>query len=306
MKFSFEEISFLKQRVPYLPDAYFEFLETFKLDPKSEVCVNLEEDGNLDIHIKGPWVVTILYEIPILALVSEGYFEFVDTDWTYDGQLEKAEHKGKSLLSRGCIFSEFGTRRRRSFKTQDTVIDGLVRAATLPDGKGLNPAFLGTSNVLLAQKYDLQPIGTVAHEWMMGIAAYTQDYTNANKVSMQYWLDVMGKDAAGFALTDTFGTDDFLKSFVPPFTDAYKGVRQDSGDPSEYTRHIAAHFKKLGYAPNTKAIIYSDSLDIEKCVKYKREAEENGLNAFFGVGTFLTSKFQYYLFSILFYHLLTL
>lgn len=298
LRFTKDEIDYLRSAVSYLPKEYFEYLADFKLSPETQVSVDLnKETGHLDFHIKGPWVETILYEIPILALVSEGYFKFVDKDWTYEGQLEKAAHKATSLFAHNCHFSEFGTRRRRSFKTQDIVIQGLVKAATTEDGK-LNPLLLGTSNVLLAKHYNLKPIGTVAHEWMMGIAAYTQDYIHANKASMDYWINTMGKDAAGFALTDTFGTDDFLKSFKPPYTDAYKGVRQDSGDPLEFTRLVSKHYKSLGYPPNTKAIIYSDSLDVEKCVKYKKEAEENGLVPSFGVGTFFTSKYILFIFTL--------
>lgn len=219
-----------------------------------------------------------------MALVSEGYFKHIDTDWTYDGQREKAANKARDLLAHGCVFSEFGTRRRRSFLSQKLVIEGLV------DGANGDSRLLGTSNVLFAKMFNLAPIGTVAHEWMMGIAAYTQDYVHANQRSMDYWLKTMGDGAAGFALTDTFGTDDYLKSFKPPYTDVYKGVRQDSGDPLEYTKLIAAHYKKLGYAPNTKSIIYSDSLDVAKCEKYAAAAKEAGLVPLFGVGTFFTSK----------------
>lgn len=291
MKFTSDEIEFLKKEAPYLPSSYFEYLKTFKLDPSSQVSLKfIEETSNLDITIKGLWVETILYEIPILALVSEGYFKFVETDWDYEGQLDLAKHKGSSLLKHECKFSEFGTRRRRSFKSQEIVIQGLIESAKLPNSDKLNPLFLGTSNVFFAKKYNLKPIGTVAHEWMMGIASYTQDYVNANKISMDKWIDTMGKDAAGFALTDTFGTEDFLKHFKPPYTDAYKGVRQDSGDPLEYTKKIGEHYRALGYPDKSKGIIYSDSLDIEKCILYKKAAEDSGLVPFFGVGTFFTSK----------------
>lgn len=292
-----------------MPSQYFEYLKDFKLNPSDQVNIKfIEETGNLDIHIKGFWVETILYEIPILALVSEGYFKFVETDWDYEGQLELAKHKGTVLLNHGCKFSEFGTRRRRSFKNQDIVMQGLVESARVRESTELNPSFLGTSNVLFAKNYNLKPIGTVAHEWIMGIASYTQDYINANKTAMDKWINTMGKDAAGFALTDTFGTDDFLKHFKPPYTDAYKGVRQDSGDPLEYTKKIGEHYRKLGYPDNSKGIIYSDSLDIEKCIIYKKAAEDNGLLPFFGVGTFFTSKYfviYFYSQSRLYVYLLT-
>lgn len=291
MRFTQDEIAYLQSAVPYLPQNYFEYLRTFKLSPETQVAVTFDDEKGLHVAIKGPWVEAILYEIPVLALVSEGYFKFVDTDWTYDGQLERAAEKGTRLLGHGCHFSEFGTRRRRSFKTQETVIQGLVKAAAAAPAEA-QPLFLGTSNVLLAKKYGLKPIGTVAHEWMMGIAAYQQDYVDANKRSMDYWLKTMGNGAAGFALTDTFGTDDFLRAFRPPYTDVYLGVRQDSGDPIDYTNLIAKHYKSLGYPDNSKSIIYSDSLDVEKCVKYQEAAKAVGLKPFFGVGTFFTSKFS--------------
>lgn len=286
LKVTAEEIEYLRESVPFLPAKYLEFLKTFQLHPKEQVVLTFDENASLEVLIKGSWVDTILYEIPILALVSEAYFKFVDRDWTYEGQLEKAARKSQFLIEKKLPFSEFGTRRRRSLNTQRLVIEGIKK------GANGSPFLLGTSNVLLAKEFGLKPIGTVAHEWMMGIAAYTQDYLGANKLAMDCWLKTVGNGAAGFALTDTFGTENFLKVLTPPYSDIYLGVRQDSGDPLEFTKLIADHYyKKLNYAPHTKKIIYSDSLDLEKCVIYRDAAEAAGLVASFGIGTFFTNDF---------------
>jgi nicotinate phosphoribosyltransferase len=196
--------------VSYLPKRYIEYLATFKLDPETQVIIDYDESTrDLAIKVHGLWVETIIYEIPLLALISEAYFSFIDTDWNFDGQRELAAAKAKSLLDNGCVFSEFGTRRRRSLKAQDLVLQGIHDAvASHEKGKQL---YRGTSNVYFAKKYDVKPVGTVAHEWMMGIAAYTQDYEHANKIAMDHWINTVGPSASGFALTDTFGTDNFLK-----------------------------------------------------------------------------------------------
>lgn len=259
------------------------------MSPKEQVDITLENE-ELSIVIHGKWVETILYEIPILALVSEAYFKFIDKDWNYDGQLEKAQLKAETLLENQCPFSEFGTRRRRSLHTQRLVIEGILKAVSKnPSSANL---LLGTSNVLLAKEFNLTPIGTVAHEWMMGIAAYTENYKDANKTAMDNWLKTVGNSNAGFALTDTFGTENFLKVLIPPYSDIYLGVRQDSGNPLEYTKIIAKHYyETLHYPKNSKKIIYSDSLDIEKCILYKNAAKEVGLVPSFGIGTFFTNDF---------------
>lgn len=298
LRFSPEEIEYLKREIPYFPQSYLDYLKDFKLDPKSQVDFTAKRiDGSSDkfdlsILVKGKWTDTILYEIPILALVSEAYFKFVDTDWSYDGQLDQAKAKALKLFENGIKFSEFGTRRRRSAKTQDLVMQGLINAVQ-ERPEQYNNYLLGTSNVLFAQKYGVKPIGTVAHEWVMGIAAITDDYINANKNAMDHWVNTFGPKHAGLALTDTFGTDDFLKSFKPPYSDCYVGVRQDSGDPIEYTKKIANHYHNVLKLPKfTKIVCYSDSLDVEKAIQYAHVAHDNGLLATFGIGTNFTNDFH--------------
>lgn len=297
LRFTEEEIVYLRNNIPFLPESYLDYISnpSFCLKPNEQLEFNTsstdkDDHFNLNIIVKGLWQETILYEIPLLALVSEAYFKFVDTDWDYDGQIANAYEKTKTLLKNGITFSEFGTRRRRSFKSHDLVIQGIIKAVEEYDTGNL---FLGTSNVYFSKKYNLSPVGTVAHEWMMGIASITGDYINANKNAMDYWINTFGSTHAGLALTDTFGTDSFLKHFKPPYSDYYAGVRQDSGDPISYTKKIAHHYHEvLGYPKFSKVICYSDSLDVEKAIKYANIARQFGLKSSFGVGTNFTNHFQ--------------
>lgn len=197
-----EELEYLKKTCPYLNDAYLRFLSNFRFKPAEQIDITFtpvddtgsdSDEGDLEYIIKGLWVETILYEIPMLALTSEAYFRFCDTDWDYENQEEKAYRKGCALLENGCIFSEFGSRRRRDYHTQDLVMAGLCRAAEEGKRAGWKGVLAGTSNVHFAMKYGVPPVGTVAHEWYMAIAAITDDYQNANELGLRYWLGCFGE-----------------------------------------------------------------------------------------------------------------
>lgn len=305
-----EELQFLKTTCPYLNPTYLAFLAKFRLRPSKQLRLHFipvkdtgsdSDLGDFSIDTEGLWVDTILYEIPLLALVSETYFKFCDTDWTYAGQVEKAFEKGAKLLEEGCIFSEFGTRRRRDYHTQGLVLQGLRRAEAEATQKGWKGKLTGTSNVHFAMKFGLQPVGTVAHEWFMGVAAITNDYEHANEKALEYWMSTFGEGVLSIALTDTFGTPAFLEAFkqtIPASTtaeartyaDVFAGVRQDSGDPLDFVQLMRKFYDEQGIHER-KTIVFSDSLNIDLCLKYKAAAEKAGFQPTFGVGTFLTNDF---------------
>ncbi|KAF2771088.1 nicotinate phosphoribosyltransferase [Teratosphaeria nubilosa] len=314
-----EELQWLEETCRYLGKEYLQFLNEFRLHPNDQVQLEFHaasddagEDvfGDLDIEIKGLWVDTILYEIPLLALVSEAYFKFVDTDWTHDGQVESAKRKGLTLIQHGCAFSEFGSRRRRNYKAHCLVMQGLVDAQQEAEAteRGWTGKLSGTSNVHMAMKFGVAPVGTVAHEWYMAIAAITDNYSEANERALQYWTGTFGRGVLAIALTDTFGTPAFLRSFVKPapksgttapesegkdpsYAEIYTGVRQDSGDPIEYIHTMKTFYRSIDIQ-DKKAIVFSDSLNVERCLQYKDACEAAGLIPSFGVGTFFTNDFR--------------
>ncbi|KAI6864486.1 nicotinate phosphoribosyltransferase, partial [Hortaea werneckii] len=318
-----EEIQWLEKSCRYLDEGYLQYLRDFRLRPEEQVICEFnaageergdQVKGELHLSIRGLWVDTILYEIPLLALISEAYFKFVDTDWTHQGQRESAKEKGLQLLEAGCVFSEFGSRRRRDYATHCMVMEGLIAAQQ--DASTHHPSWTGklggTSNVHMAMKYSLAPIGTVAHEWFMAIAAIHDDYSSANERALQYWTGTFGRGVLSIALTDTFGTPAFLRSFArpapksgttdpntttadpahPTYADIFTGVRQDSGDPLRFIRTMAAFYAVQHITPQQgKTIVFSDSLNIARCIEYKRATEAAGLNPSFGIGTFFTNDF---------------
>ncbi|KAL8732101.1 MAG: hypothetical protein Q9181_004079 [Wetmoreana brouardii] len=334
---TYEELEYLKNTCTYFNDTYLQFLHSFRLRPSKHVRATFtplnntgsqDDMGDVHLDIGGRWLDTILYEIPLLALTSEAYFKFCDRDWNYKHQEERAHVKGCKLIENGCIFSEFGSRRRRDYHTQDLVIQGLKRAAADGRSRGWKGKLSGTSNVHFAMKYDIAPVGTVAHEWFMGVASITNDYEHANETALRYWVGCFGEGVLGIALTDTFGTPIFLKAFkrimptpansmaddketlipgaasppTPPmdgvglaggseersYARIFQGVRQDSGDPIEFIKIMRDFYHSEGIQEQ-KTIVFSDSLNIELCLEYMHAAEEAGFAPTFDDFTHISS-----------------
>ncbi|KAI8982247.1 nicotinate phosphoribosyltransferase [Mycotypha africana] len=281
-------------KLTFFDQDYIDYLSKFRFRPREQVRTKFDEATcDMELEVIGQWHETILYEVPLLALISEAYFKFTDRDWNYDGQVENAEKKTRALVEHGCVFSEFGTRRRRDFKTHDLVMDTLVKTnkevqKELKDKKKGNVS--GTSNVYLAMKYNTAVIGTVAHEFFMGISAL-EGLEHANHKALTIWHDVFHGNLC-YALTDTFTTDVFLKDFDKGLASKYGGVRHDSGSPFDFMYKMVDHYTSLGIDPKTKMLIFSDSLNAEKAIQLYDEAQKANINVTFGIGTSLTNDFH--------------
>jgi len=272
------EATWLATACPWLKSSYIEYLRNYRFN-SSELFLKVRND-DLTITINGPWHRTILWEVPMMAIISELYFQHVVTDWTHEGQEEKIAKKGELFKAEQIRWSDFGTRRRRSYKSQDRVVNIF---------KG-NPFFSGTSNVHLAHKYTVRPIGTMAHEWIMGHAALC-GLRYANRYALRAWNDVYHGNL-GIALTDTYGTPAFYKDFDGVLARLYDGVRHDSGSPFEFADAAVAHYKSLNINPAHKTIVFSDSLDPPLAVQLAQRCRQLGINAVFGIGTNLTNDYD--------------
>jgi nicotinate phosphoribosyltransferase len=213
-----------------------------------------------------------------MAIISQLYFEIIDKNWEMDGQEILAQDKASTLTANNCSFIEFGTRRRRNLDTQDIV----VREAKKYKG------FTGTSNVYLSMKHNLIPKGSYPHEFIMA-NAILESYQHADYYAMHNWSKVFGAQL-GIALTDTYGFDAFLKNFNIRFAKLFDGIRQDSGNEFEFVDKAVAHYKKLGINPMYKFIVFSNSLDVAKCIEIKKYCEGK-INCSFGIGTHFSNHF---------------
>jgi nicotinate phosphoribosyltransferase len=284
------EFEFLKG-YKFLGVSYLEYLRNYRFNP-TQVTVKFL-DGDLDIEIYGPWHETILWEVPLMAIISEAYFEHVDNDWKFTGfssgngetwvnkQYNKTIAKANKLTEMSDKFTDFGTRRRRSYDVQDLVVKAFKESKV--------PNFFGTSNVHFAHKYGLKAIGTMAHEWIMGVSAL-ESLRYANRFALQKWQEVYG-GSLGYALTDTFGTDAFFRDFDTSLARLYDGVRHDSGCPFTFADKVIKHYETIGIDPTTKLIVFSDSLDVEKAIAISRHCKHR-IRCSFGIGTNFTNDFS--------------
>jgi nicotinate phosphoribosyltransferase len=271
-----EEQAWLEANCPYLGPLYVGYLRGYRFDP-SEVATAIV-DGQLRMTIAGPWERTILWEVPLLALVSE--LSFAGKHGGEDPGRFRAEqvarfHEKADALAR-ILFADFGTRRRRSRLVHEWCVETM-------HGK---PGFVGTSNVWLAMRCGTRPIGTMAHEWVMGVSAL-EGLRHANRHSLRGWANVYG-GRLGIALTDTFGTEAFWRDFDHFLARLYDGVRHDSGDPIAFGERAIAAYQALGIDPMTRWLIFSDGLDVAKSLEIADHFRGRA-RVSFGIGTHFTN-----------------
>ena len=277
LKLSREEKKYLAEVCYFLTPVYLDYLESYRFDP-DEVRIS-QEGGELSILIKGPWYRTILWEVPILAIISELYYVMTHAEPVSKPQQHSINiRKARTLAENQIKYAEFGTRRRFSSEAHRALIRDLLDE---PD-----TTLVGTSNVFLARQFGIKPIGTLAHEWFM-FHAVLYGYQMANPAAIDAWVSVYQGDL-GIALTDTFTTDVFLSTFDTMSAKLFDGVRHDSGDPMEFVDKIIRHYEKLHIDPITKTIVFSDSLDIDKAVAIHKYCR-NRIRDSYGIGTNLTN-----------------
>ncbi|KAF8606492.1 nicotinate phosphoribosyltransferase [Ceratobasidium sp. AG-I] len=307
LKLQSNEMDWLRKNCPYFTEDYLKYLSSYRFRPKDQIKMDFHvtskpgssvEEGYITIDVTGLWVETILYEVPVMSIVSEAFFLTVDRGWSYEGQegTELAYEKAKRMILNGLSFIDVGARRRRSYYGQDLVLQGLIRANREFGGEGLEGKLASTSNPHFAMRYGIAAIGIIAHEWIMGIAAI-KGYNNANGIAMDLWEKTYlttTSDTLHIALTDTFSTDVFNKDFKLDVERAkrWRGLRQDSGNPMEYISKAQAVYEQLGIDHRNKVIIFSDGLDVESAIKIKKATDHAGFIAAFGIGTFLMNDYK--------------
>ena len=272
-----DEKDFLHTNCPYLSPAYLDFLQGYRYNPEE---VKILQDGkNLSVEVEGNWYRTILWEVPLLALISEVFYKLTNAERQTNDEVTQYTSDKVDLYNKlGVTVAEFGTRRRHSYEVHDVV----MKEMTNHSGK----SFVGTSNVHFAHKYNVKPIGTHAHEWFMFHAARF-GYKVANSMSLDRWVKVYYGDL-GIALTDTYTSDIFFRQFDKKLSKLFDGVRHDSGDPIEFGEKVIAHYNRMGINPQHKTIIFSDGLNSEK-VEIITNAFKGRIGLSFGIGTNLTN-----------------
>ncbi len=165
--------------LPFFKADYLNWLRDFRYRPEQVTVVN--DNGKLDIRLEGPWREVIMWEVPLLAVISELAHRYRSPETGVAQAVASLENKlaDFSTLTAGLDMSrfrlmDFGTRRRFSRDVQETIVKRLQQ----------EPWFVGTSNYDLARRLNLTPMGTQAHECSRRISRSALTWQTA---SAQRW-----------------------------------------------------------------------------------------------------------------------
>jgi nicotinate phosphoribosyltransferase len=288
LHFSDAELAYLRG-MRFIKSDFVDFLGLFRLNDKY-ITITPQPSGELDISVKGPWLHTILFEIPVLAIVNEVYFRntqkmprLQDGRKRLDAKIDLLHADGLAELK----IADYGTRRRFSKAWHEEVLR--VLSAKL----GTDPArvpvgqFAGTSNVLFAMKLGLTPLGTMAHEYLQAAQAIGPRLRDSQIFAFESWAREYRGDL-GIALSDVYGMSAFLRDFDMYFCKLFDGARHDSGDPFEWGERMIAHYVGNRVDPKTKILIFSDGLTVPRTIELYQRFRGRCMLAF-GIGTNLTN-----------------
>jgi len=287
LRFTEDELDYLR-RMRFIKSDFVDFLALFHLNEKYiAIEASAKGNGEIEIAIIGPWLHTILFEIPVLAIVNEVYFRNTQREPDYAIGRERLGEKIQLLGARpefaDCKIADYGTRRRFSKRWHEEVILTLM--------SGIGEQFAGTSNVFYAQKHALTPLGTMAHEYLQACQALGPRLRDSQTYGFEVWAKEYRGDL-GIALSDVYGMKAFLNDFDMYFCKLFDGARHDSGDPFEWGEQLLSHYEENRCDPRTKVLVFSDALDIPKVMQlYERFRGRCKLA--FGVGTNLTNDLGY-------------
>ena len=288
LRFTEDELQYL-DKIEWFKGSYIDFLRLWRPRYEDFEITDNAECG-LAIETRGTWLNTSMYEIPTLAIVNEVYFRMAyDYNKLIESFKKRLDNKynmvfeGKYCLG---VFSEFGLRRRLSAEAQELAV---MKFSELNKDKSCQSVFVGTSNVFLAKKFGVKPVGTMAHEWIMCVGQGNHKHNPAysNWFALEAWVKEYGV-LNGTALTDAITTDCFLRDFQLTYSTLFSGVRHDSGDPIEWGEKMIAHYDKLGIDARTKTLLFSDSLNFERADMIYRHFKGRAKIAF-GIGTYLAN-----------------
>ena len=283
LRFTPDELAYLRS-LRFIKSDFVDFLELFHLNANS-IQITPQPDGQLDIRASGPWLHTILFEIPLLSIVNEVYFRHGQPVDEAEG-LRRLDAKIALLRAPGLggiRLADYGGRRRHSRAWHERVITRLRDEL----GQGTDAQFVGTSNVLLAQRLGVRPMGTMAHEYLQACQSIGPRLRDSQRFGFETWAREYRGDL-GIALSDVYGMSAFLRDFDLYFCKLFDGARHDSGDPFEWGERMLAHYQSMRVDPLTKTLIFSDGLTIPRVIElYQRFVGRAQLA--FGVGTNLTN-----------------